>query len=130
MDHLSKLVELTKGTSVSDYDSRIYVSAENANRTIYLADLPRNTSYMDLSDYFESRVGSCQIAIKRPLFKNFYFAFIQFQKLEHAQTALKDHRFPLIKGMVCRVLPYNMHSSFLGTVPSVHAKRDNAAGDP
>lgn len=65
MDNLTKLVELTKGTSMSDFESRIYVSAENANRTIYLADLPRNTSYMDLSDYYESRVGSCQIAIKR-----------------------------------------------------------------
>ena len=66
MDHLSKLVELTKGTSVSsDSESRIYVSAENANRTIYLADLPRNTSYMDLSEYYESRVGSCQIIVKR-----------------------------------------------------------------
>lgn len=66
MDHLSKLVELTKGTSVSgDCESRIYVSAENANRTIYLADLPRNTSYMDLSEYYESRVGSCQIIVKR-----------------------------------------------------------------
>ena len=59
MDNLSKLVELTKGTSISDYDSRIYVSAENANRTIYLADLPKNTSYMDLSEYFENRVGPC-----------------------------------------------------------------------
>ena len=65
MDNLTKLVELTKGTSMSDFESRIYVSAENANRTVYLADLPRNTSYMDLSDYYESRVGSCQIAIKR-----------------------------------------------------------------
>ena len=65
MDQLSKLVELTKGTSLSEYDSRIYVSAENANRTIYLADLPRNTSYMDVSEYYEQRVGSCQIAIKR-----------------------------------------------------------------
>ena len=65
MDQLSKLVELTKGTSMGDTDSRIYVSAENSNRTIYLADLPRNTSYMDLSEYFESRIGSCQISIKR-----------------------------------------------------------------
>jgi len=65
MDQLSKLVELTKGTSMGEVDSRIYVSAENANRTIYLADLPRNTSYMDLSEYFESRIGSCQISIKR-----------------------------------------------------------------
>lgn len=59
MDNLSKLVELTKGTSLSDYDSRIYVSAENANRTIYLADLPRNTCYMDISEYFEGKIGSC-----------------------------------------------------------------------
>ena len=65
MDQLSKLVELTKGTSLSEHDSRIYVSAENANRTIYLADLPRNTSYMDLSEFYEHRIGSCQIAIKR-----------------------------------------------------------------
>ena len=65
MDQLSKLVELTKGSSLSEYDSRIYVSAENANRTIYLADLPRNTSYMDLSEFYEQRIGSCQIAIKR-----------------------------------------------------------------
>ena len=65
MHHITKLVELTKGSSLSDYDSRIYVSAENANRTIYLADLPRNTSYMDLSEFYESRIGACQIAIKR-----------------------------------------------------------------
>ena len=65
MDQLSKLVELTKGTSLNDVDSRIYVSAENANRTIFLTDMPRNTSYMDISEYFESRVGSCQIQIKR-----------------------------------------------------------------
>ena len=70
MDQLSKLIELTKGSSTlsgvsGEYDSRIYVSAENANRTIYLADLPRNTSYMDLSEFYEQRIGSCQIAIKR-----------------------------------------------------------------
>ena len=59
MDQLSKLVELTKGSSISDYDSRIYVSAENANRTIYLADLLRNTSYMDLSEFYEHSIGSC-----------------------------------------------------------------------
>ena len=65
MDNLTKLVELTKGSSLSEYDNRIYVSAENANRTIYLADLPRNTSYIDLSEYFEKKVGPCVIAIKR-----------------------------------------------------------------
>ena len=65
MDHFSRLVELTKGSSFSEYESRIYVSAENANRTVYLADLPRNTSYMDISEFYENRIGSCQIVIKR-----------------------------------------------------------------
>ena len=65
MDQFSKLMELSKGSNINDYDSRIYVSAENANRTIYLADLPRNTSYMDLSNFYEGKIGSCQIAIKR-----------------------------------------------------------------
>ena len=65
MDNLSKLVELTKESSLSDQDSRIYVSAENAGRTIYLADLPRTISYMDISNFFESKVGPCLIQIKR-----------------------------------------------------------------
>ena len=54
MDNLSKLVELTKGSSLNEAESRIYVSAENAGRTIYLADLPRTISYMDISNFFES----------------------------------------------------------------------------
>ena len=65
---------------------------------------------------------------RRPLFKNFYFAFVQFQKLEHAQKALQEHRFPEIKGHVCRALPYNMQSSFLGTVPT-NGKKE-AGSDP
>ncbi len=63
----------------------------------------------------------------RPLFKNFYFAFIQFQTLEHAQEALKELRFPVIKGQVCRTLPYNLHSSFVGTVPQAPGKKDAPA---
>lgn len=63
----------------------------------------------------------------RPLFKNFYFAFIQFQKLEHAQKALTEFRFPVIKGQVCRALPYNMHSSFVGTVPHASGKKEAQA---
>ena len=65
MDNFQRLIEFSKGSNLADYESRIYVSAENANRTIYVADLPRNTSYMDLSNFYESNIGSCQIAIKR-----------------------------------------------------------------
>lgn len=126
MDGLSKLVEMTKGSSLSDYDTKLYVSAENAARTIYLADLPRNTSYLDISEFFESRVGSCLIAIKRPLFKNFYFAFVQFPKLEDAKKVLAEYRFPVIKGSTCRAIPYNYACSF----GSSNATLPNASDDP
>ena len=69
MDAIQKLIHLSQGNSQASSaaleDTKIYVSAENANRTIYLADLPRNTSYMDISEFYESKIGSCQIMIKR-----------------------------------------------------------------
>lgn len=67
MENITKLIELTKGATSSsiDFENRLYVSAENAKRTIFLADLPRSTSYLDLSEYFERKVGPCLIAIKR-----------------------------------------------------------------
>jgi len=43
----------------------------------------------------------------RPLFKNFYYAFIQFQKLDHAKKVLSEFRFPEFGGMKCRALPFN-----------------------
>ena len=39
---------------------------------------------------------------------------------------MAEHRFPLIKGQVCRALPYNMHSSFVGTVPQPTSKSRDA----
>ena len=63
----------------------------------------------------------------RPLFKNFYFAFVQFHKLEHAQKVLDEYRFPLIKGAKCRVLPYSLQGGFnSGVIKS--AKRDSEPG--
>lgn len=66
----------------------------------------------------------------RPLFKDFYFAFVQFQKLEHAQKALEEHRFPTIKGKVCRALPYSMDSSFIGTVAGGSRRESGQGSDP
>lgn len=39
--------------------------AENTHKMIFISDLPRNTSYIDLSDFFEKNIGPCQICIKR-----------------------------------------------------------------
>jgi len=49
----------------NDYDNRVFITAENAARTIYLADLPKQASYIELSEFFENQVGPCMIAIKR-----------------------------------------------------------------
>ena len=40
-------------------------ASDNAHKMIYVADLPKTTGYLDLSDYFEKNVGPCQICIKR-----------------------------------------------------------------
>lgn len=40
-------------------------NSENVHKMIFISDLPRNTSYLDLSDYYEKHVGPCQICIKR-----------------------------------------------------------------
>ena len=71
MQNFSKIFELTNAAAASglstgnDYDNRVYITAENAARTIYLADLPKSASYIELSEFFENQVGPCMIAIKR-----------------------------------------------------------------
>jgi RNA recognition motif-containing protein len=51
------------------------------------------------------------IILYRPLFKNFYYAFVMFDTIENAKRAIEEHRFPVIKtDKMCRALPYNMHA--------------------
>jgi hypothetical protein len=42
-----------------------FISPLNVSSTLYLADLPRNTSYLDLAEIFEKNIGACTISIKR-----------------------------------------------------------------
>ncbi len=71
MQNFSKIIELTNTAAQglvgagSDYENRVYITQENANRTIYLADLPKSATYLELSEFFEKEVGPCMIAIKR-----------------------------------------------------------------
>ena len=62
----------------------------------------------------------------RPLFKNFYFAFVQFQKLEHAELVLGEYRFPTFRGTKCRVLPYSMQGGISTGI--VHNVKDQDPG--
>lgn len=41
------------------------VSPSSIASTVYVADLPRNTSYLDLVELFEKTIGPCTIQIKR-----------------------------------------------------------------
>lgn len=46
-------------------DSAMVATPTNISATIYVADLPRTTSYLDLSDFFEKHGGPCNIIMKR-----------------------------------------------------------------
>jgi polyadenylate-binding protein len=84
---------------------------ENAHKMIFVSDLPKSTSYLDMAEYYEEHVGPCQINIKRSLFKNYYYAFVMFETIEAAKKATEELRFPRINGTkMCRALPYNMHA--------------------
>lgn len=85
MQNFSKFLDLannqalignTASNSNNDFDNRVYITAENATRTVYVADLPKCITYLELSEFFEEKAGTCTIAIKRPMFKNFYYAFV------------------------------------------------------
>ena len=69
MQQFNQLIEITKAAAsanvTSEYDNQVFITAENAARTIYLADLPKSITYLDLSEFFEQKVGPCQITIKR-----------------------------------------------------------------
>lgn len=53
---------------------------QRADSTVYVADLPLTVHHSDLVECFERKIGPCEILIKRCLFKNFHFAFVQFRE--------------------------------------------------
>ena len=52
-----KATPLTRNTTLMDF--RASSAQDNAHRMIYVADLPRQTSYLDLSDFYEKNIGPC-----------------------------------------------------------------------
>jgi hypothetical protein len=68
-NNFTKLIEaaalISNPGGQDDTSVNFSVDPASASRTIFLADLPRSTSYLDISSYFEEKVGPCVIAIKR-----------------------------------------------------------------
>ena len=48
-----------------DFPYQVFITPDNAPRTIYVADLPKSITYLELSEYMEKNIGNCVIAIKR-----------------------------------------------------------------
>ena len=43
----------------------------------------------------------------RPLFKNYYYAFVCFSTIDDAKRVIEQHRYPrLVEGSISRALPY------------------------
>lgn len=56
-----------RGGSVhnKDFSNQVFITQDNAPRTIYVADLPKSITYLELTEYMEKNIGSCVVAIKR-----------------------------------------------------------------
>ena len=57
------------------------------------------------------------------MFKDFYYAFVQFQKLEDARKATEEFKYPTLCGVKCRILPFNCAKSTQGQNPYSDAQK-------
>jgi hypothetical protein len=58
MQNFSQLFEITKAAAAAtstheNYSDQVYVTEENKARTLYIADLPKSITLLDLSEFFE-----------------------------------------------------------------------------
>lgn len=54
-----------RGANQKDLSHNVYITTDNAPRTIYVADLPKSITYLELSEFMEKNIGTCVITIKR-----------------------------------------------------------------
>ncbi len=55
----------TKTTFDKEHKDLKFMTPLSVLSTVYVTDLPRTTSYFDLSEIFEKGIGPCSIQIKR-----------------------------------------------------------------
>ena len=68
MQNFSQLIDITRnlnGGATLENENTVFITAENALRTLYIADLPKSITYVELSDFFEQNIGPCNITIRR-----------------------------------------------------------------
>ena len=62
---------------------------------------------VELYEYIKSVAGECDLVLKRPQMKYFYYAFARFQDILDARKLLEEVKFPELHGKTCRALPYD-----------------------
>lgn len=75
-------------------------------QTVFIGDLPKEISLVELYEFLKEQVGDCEVVLKRPALKYFYYAFCRFPDIIQARRLL-DIKFPELHGKVCRALPYD-----------------------
>jgi RNA recognition motif-containing protein len=78
-DLLSALPMASMGSTQPLTKASSTIRSDFLDSTIYVADLPLTITYQDLAAVFEQQIGSCDVVIKRHLFKNFHFAYVNFK---------------------------------------------------
>jgi len=63
---MQNFTQILKKFSCSDQTGQLSgTAALDPHRTIFVADLPKSITYLELSDYFEQGIGPCEINIRR-----------------------------------------------------------------
>ena len=69
MQNFTELLMMNQNVNKTGYkdmnQQQLYITNDNAPRTIYVADLPKSITYLELSEFFEKNIGTCVITIKR-----------------------------------------------------------------
>ena len=76
-------------------------------QTVFIGDLPKEISSVELYEYLKEVAGECDLVLKRPQMKFFYYAFARFADICDAKKLLEDVKFPQVHGQTCRALPFN-----------------------
>ena len=75
--------------------------------TVFIGDLPKDISMVELYEYIKENAGECDLVLKRPQMKYFYYAFARFKDILNAKKLYDTVKFPELHGKVCRALPYD-----------------------
>lgn len=76
-------------------------------QTVFIGDLPKELSLVELYEFLKNSVGDCEVVLKRPALKYFYYAFCRFPDIMQARKLLTEIKYPELHGKICRALPYD-----------------------